>query len=464
MRLLSFEVTGLFERFDYIIELNQTDRITILHGPNGYGKTTVLQMLGHTLDARFASLADMPFRSMKLSFDTGPTLTFSVEDATERDESTTRRPQPRPRKRLRVQFGSETVIIKPLSQRSRERIAEMASQFAQGFERVGEDQWLDVRTGRLMSFETLLSLHSENLPPPFRDVLNHEEHAAVRQLRELLQKMHVFVIDTQRLIANRNLEMIEQAPRTRIWRNRVERREIETTLAAVTYSALLRDAIRDHLRRYGVKASELDKSLPFRILSSDISVVDTDALRTRYNNVLDRRQRLVKAGLLQEQAGGDITLPQTLHELQKQVFRFYLDDMETKLSVFGGFTERVQLFTEMINELFKYKQIEVGAEDGFRFRTEEGSILSAGDLSSGEQHQLVLLFDLLFRVDERSLILVDEPEISLHVEWQQCVLKNFQAISQLRDLDFLVATHSPDIIHDRWDLTIALAEQEHTHA
>jgi predicted ATP-binding protein involved in virulence len=100
----------------------------------------------------------------------------------------------------------------------------------------------------------------------------------------------------------------------------------------------------------------------------------------------------------------------------------------------------------------------VGGEQGFYFKTDEGKTLSAADLSSGEQHQLVLLFDLLFRVSDKALILVDEPEISLHVEWQQQVLNNFSAISQLRDLDFLIATHSPDIIHNRWDLTIGLGE------
>ena len=195
-----------------------------------------------------------------------------------------------------------------------------------------------------------------------------------------------------------------------------------------------------------------------RIIAGDVSIVDTDKLRDRYNAVVDRRKALVIAGLLEEQAGGDIPLPDTLDELRKQVFRIYLDDMETKLNVFEGFAERVQLFTQMINGLFKYKHMQVGVEHGFLFRTDEGRTLSAADLSSGEQHQLVLLFDLLFRVDDRALILVDEPEISLHVEWQQQVLRNFHAISQLRDLDFLIATHSPDIIHDRWDLAVALGE------
>ncbi len=457
MRLLGFEVAGLFERFNYRVELNQEDRITILHGPNGFGKTTVLQMLGHVLAARFTSLAEMPFHSFGMHFDTGMKLELIVEEHSEK-ENDPHRPRSRPGKSLRVALDGKTDLIKPLSARSRMRLAEMAGHFVPGYERVSEDQWLDPRAGQLVTLEMLMERYGDELPPPLRDAVERDEGEAVRSVRSVMKDMRVFVIDTQRLIANRNIEMMEEGPRSMAMRRRTERREADTTPAVMAYAGILREEIRDHLRSYGVKASELDRSLPRRILSGDVTAVDTDELRARYNAVVERRQGLVKAGLLQEPAGWDMPIPQNLDDLRKQVFRVYLDDMETKLDVFSGFAERVQLFTDMINGLFKYKRLEVGPELGFHFRSDEGRTLSPANLSSGEQHQLVLLFDLLFRVKDRALILVDEPEISLHVEWQQRVLGNFHAISRLRDLDFLIATHSPDIIHDRWDLTVGLGE------
>jgi len=442
------------------VELKQEDRITILHGPNGFGKTTLLQMLGHVLAARFASLANMPFRSLRMQLEEGLNITFLLEDSPKKEqrEASVRRSR-RPRKTLRVTVDGQTETIKPLSQRARMRLTEMVEHFAPGYERVGEDEWLDPRSGRIITLEMLISQYGDELPPPLRDAMERDEGDTVRRVRSVMKGMRVFVIDTQRLIANRNIEMIEEGPWTISMRRRIGRREIDVTPAVIAYAGILREEIRDHLRSYGMKASELDRSLPRRIIAGDVSPEDTEKLRGRYNAVVERRQNLVKAGLLEEQAGGDIPFPEALDELRRQVFRIYLDDMETKLDVFKGFAERVQLFTNMINGLFKYKQIEVGIERGFHFRTDEGRMLSAADLSSGEQHQLVLLFDLLFRVNDGSLILVDEPEISLHVEWQQQVLKNFHAISQLRDLDFLIATHSPDIIHDRWDLTVALGDQ-----
>ncbi|MEC4867623.1 MAG: AAA family ATPase, partial [Jaaginema sp. PMC 1078.18] len=101
-------------------------------------------------------------------------------------------------------------------------------------------------------------------------------------------------------------------------------------------------------------------------------------------------------------------------------------------------------------------------EKGFVFSTRYNNSLTNSkqllptELSSGEQHELVLLYELLFKVEPNSLVLIDEPELSLHVGWQVQFLKDLQEIVKLANLDILMATHSPDIIQDRWDLTVEL--------
>jgi predicted ATP-binding protein involved in virulence len=52
--------------------------------------------------------------------------------------------------------------------------------------------------------------------------------------------------------------------------------------------------------------------------------------------------------------------------------------------------------------------------------------------------------------------LIDEPELSLHVGWQESFLRDIQEIARIRNFDVLIATHSPQIINDRWDLTVEL--------
>jgi len=98
----------------------------------------------------------------------------------------------------------------------------------------------------------------------------------------------------------------------------------------------------------------------------------------------------------------------------------------------------------------------ISKKKGFIFETSDGQSISPADLSSGEQHELVLNYELLFKVQPNSLILIDEPELSLHVVWQQQFLKDLQEIIKLAGFDVLLATHSPEIINDRWDLTVEL--------
>jgi predicted ATP-binding protein involved in virulence len=98
----------------------------------------------------------------------------------------------------------------------------------------------------------------------------------------------------------------------------------------------------------------------------------------------------------------------------------------------------------------------ISKKEGFIFKTLDENQLSPTNLSSGEQHELVLLYELLFKVAPNSLILIDEPELSLHVGWQQQFLNDLQEITKLVEFDVLIATHSPLIINERWDLTVDL--------
>ena len=130
--------------------------------------------------------------------------------------------------------------------------------------------------------------------------------------------------------------------------------------------------------------------------------------------------------------------------------------MRQKLEVFSDLRRRIELFQELINRRFLYKRLRIRREKGFVFETSSGVELDPSLLSTGEQHQVAVLYNLIFVAEPDSLILIDEPEISLHVAWQVRFLEDLARIAALSSLDFLIATHSPQIISDRWDLTVEL--------
>ena len=81
--------------------------------------------------------------------------------------------------------------------------------------------------------------------------------------------------------------------------------------------------------------------------------------------------------------------------------------------------------------------------DGLSVVNADGSELDLEMLSSGEQHELVILYELLFRIPDNSLILIDEPELSLHVLWQEQFLKDLEEMAALSNFRVILATHSP---------------------
>ncbi len=60
--------------------------------------------------------------------------------------------------------------------------------------------------------------------------------------------------------------------------------------------------------------------------------------------------------------------------------------------------------------------MEIHPRYGYRFIAEnkERTILRSDTLSSGEQHLIIMTYELLFKAPEESLILLDEPELSFH--------------------------------------------------
>ncbi len=136
-----------------------------------------------------------------------------------------------------------------------------------------------------------------------------------------------------------------------------------------------------------------------------------EALTKKLQDLEDRRRRIIAAGLLtKEQYEAPLFDPQRpVDDTTKNILSIYSDDIERKLSVFEEISGKVELFKELVNKRFSYKELDVERQKGFRLQTFQDLPLSPTDLSSGEQHELVLLYELLFKTKPGALILIDEP-------------------------------------------------------
>lgn len=72
MKLKKIKVEQLFGTYDYEIKLNDKELVTILHAPNGMGKTTLLKLVKAIIEGDILYLDETPFKKIELpqiSFD-----------------------------------------------------------------------------------------------------------------------------------------------------------------------------------------------------------------------------------------------------------------------------------------------------------------------------------------------------------------------------------------------------------
>lgn len=102
-----------------------------------------------------------------------------------------------------------------------------------------------------------------------------------------------------------------------------------------------------------------------------------------------------------------------------------------------------------LNDFFgtTQKTIELSDTD-FVIKNLKKEVLKLSQLSAGERQIIYIVFKVATAYFNEALILMDEPEISLHLEWQEKLLKNLRDINDKSQM--IVVTHSPAIIMDGW--------------
>jgi len=435
-KIITIEIKKLFGMFNHKIELNQEENITIIHGPNGYGKTTILKLINDIFNFQLLELLKIYFDSLTLEFaddskvtiekiikneEEGLILTF--KDTTHKNARSSKIFKSDLRKYFRHYRGGPRFI----RERNILRHRPISNRFER--ERILEEDYI-----------------IRNL---FKQFLI-EKPAWVN---ELFNSINVKFIEAQRLFSFDPSE------------DREDFEDIESISKILLYSKELASLIKDKLGEYANLSQSLDRSFPFRLVKiGRLAKIDADKFVDEWTKNEEKRNKLKIAGLLDEDEDLDIVELlsgigedlKTDFEQSIRILSFYLKDVKKKLQTFDELSDRIDLLLEIINKKFLFKNMTINKKSGFVFKTNAGDEIGPTSLSSGEQHELIMLYELLFKVDPNPLILIDEPELSLHVVWQQKFLKDLHEINKLSKLNVLIATHSPQIIHDRWDLTTEL--------
>lgn len=361
------ELLGLFRQYDHIIPLQQEDRVTILHGRNGVGKTVTLSLIAALLEGNWSRLDAIPFDKLRITFTNGSYLEYVKR-----------------RGGIDVPYERDEAVLKAL---------------------VGKVPVHFIGTQRLIEPEE----ESFNFLP-----------------------------------ANEKLRRIQQGHK---W-------PTDKTMVNVL-AAEIANEIHDTEAEFLDVSASLDRDLPARLFRRKTvqAPIDPDETCRRAELQNHESERLFRLGLLGAATRFDT---EGLEPAQLAQLHTYLQDNEKKLAVFKDLADRAEILLDILNRKLAPKQVQLDRDAGYQVKTHDGQGLALSQLSSGEQHELVLLHSLLFRVERGALLLIDEPELSLHVTWQTEFLEDLIRIAKQVGFSAVLATHSPYIVGKREDLMVRL--------
>ncbi len=102
-----------------------------------------------------------------------------------------------------------------------------------------------------------------------------------------------------------------------------------------------------------------------------------------------------------------------------------------------------------INQLFEGTDKKVvEKENRLAFMLDDGTKISPYQLSSGEKQLLIILITVLCQDEKPSVLIMDEPEMSLHFEWQYELIKIIRTLNP--NCQLIIATHSSSIFAKGW--------------
>ena len=105
-------------------------------------------------------------------------------------------------------------------------------------------------------------------------------------------------------------------------------------------------------------------------------------------------------------------------------------------------------FQDLVDELFSETGKRLIRQKNEIMFTQIGEELSPYKLSSGEKQMLAIMLTVLIEDNEPHVLFMDEPEVSLHIDWQQRMIEIIRELNP--NVQIILTTHSPALIMNGW--------------
>ncbi len=421
MQISRLQIKNLYDQYNYNIDFNseEKEQITILTGPNGYGKTTILRILKSLNPKSLYYFYVIKFNEIIISFDNNTVLNITQTYKTETESIFAVDHKEDLKKEVRFTWNKadgEPLTHFVYNNTNIEK-ARRTYKFLRG------------TYSRRKAFEDLTNREKEEI------LLDNEE------FNEYIAKANGQEQFLMQLEALRSCYI----PSNRIYNEAHEENE---KLPIEKVCEALKDEMIKAKYDFLIHSQRIDSIFIKKVLGSiyeDCSLSSYNELKAEVENQMNTAAEYKLAE--------KVEIPE-YNEENKAVLFAYLKGLKEKFSKFSTILEKTNLFHKMLTSKgFANKSVETSTQHGFRVKSNNGDIIDGYKLSSGEQNEIIMLYRLIYEVPDQGLLLIDEPENSLHVAWQKTIVDDMKEIASVKRLQIIIATHSPSIVSKGFSMT-----------
>lgn len=419
-------IKKLFGLYDYDVVLSNEMNTTIITGPNGYGKTTILNIINHLHKSDFWYFYFLPFELICLEYSSDDKITIKKRGENKSNDSDDNNLN------LDVEFiinedEKDCLLI--------------------------DGEYIRVNADYLRSYIT-----NNTLFKAFTD-------------EELFAKLYDINQDIAlRGMTNDIIMFVNELPKSLFLS--------DNRIIAVNELKLLKTPIfSDETLKItdpviNLISNELVAcfSNANKIFAEESQLIDTSFLKNLDSEVKsytkDEIVEIKKKAALYKEFGlfvGQDDFFEILEEKdilgEHKFLALYLNNIEKKLSIYDELYARLKLLNDSILAInLSDKTVHFNKDKGIVVKNKNGVVVSLDKLSSGEQNIIILYFKLIFNTTKGSILLIDEPETSLHMAWLSNLLDTYLKMAKTLEYQIVIATHSPAFISGEWDMTVDLYE------
>ena len=413
-KIHSIKIEGFWGRYNISLKLDP--KLNFIIGQNGTGKTTFINMVAAALNADFIALDKAPFRRMELTLSgsghrnrpkivvekradeaTGiDSIDFRIRKSTNEKEIAFSLDSLEERRALRRNASSGS-YMSPVARRSRDITAELNI--------LVRTTWLSVHRSALAEQD-----RAQRIERPYDSTID-------MKLYELSQRLTRYYAG----LSSQNQQNIDAF-----------QKGVFISLLNIDSS----ERIFEYIRRSD--AEEERSRLTEALIKIGVPQQQIESSSNRFfKNIELTKEKITKS------KDNTFTLSEfsqiTSFARIKRITGEWTTLKLNESSIFSDFN----LFINHLNDLLFRKSAMISSNFELKFRGDNGEF-DLFSLSSGEKQLVILLGEALLQNHKTFVYVADEPELSLHVKWQERIVPTISSLNDKAQL--LIATHSPDIV------------------